>query len=34
MADELFLKDNLSGFVPTPIASDIIADVVRGSSVM
>jgi HK97 family phage major capsid protein len=34
MADTTYLKDNLSGFVPTPVASEIIADVVRGSSVM
>lgn len=32
--DKLYLKDNLTGFVPTPIASDIIADVTRGSSVL
>ena len=29
-----YLKDNLQGFVPKPIAADIIADIVRGSSVM
>ncbi|MBQ9364837.1 MAG: phage major capsid protein [Schwartzia sp.] len=34
MADTKYLKDNLSGFVPTPTASDIIAAVTRGSSVM
>lgn len=34
MADSTYLKENLQGFVPTPIATDIIADVVRGSSVM
>ncbi|GAA0218080.1 hypothetical protein [Selenomonas dianae] len=34
MADMLYLKENLQGFVPTPTASEIIADVVRGSSVM
>lgn len=34
MADTTYLKDNLTGFVPTPIAAEIIADVVRGSSVM
>ena len=34
MADTLYLKENLQGFVPTPTASEIIADVVRGSSVM
>ncbi len=34
MADEKYLKDNLTGFVPTPIASDIIGEVTRGSSVM
>ena len=34
MADTVYLKDQLSGFVPTPIAQDIIADVTRGSSVM
>jgi len=34
MADTIYLKDNLSGFVPKPIAQDIIADVTRGSSVM
>lgn len=34
MADTTYLKENLQGFVPTPTASEIIADVVRGSSVM
>lgn len=34
MADTNFLKDNLQGFVPTPTAAEIIADVVRGSSVL
>lgn len=34
MADTTYLKDNLQGFVPTPVANDIIADVVRGSSVL
>ena len=34
MADSTYLKENLQGFVPTPIATDIIADVARGSSVM
>lgn len=34
MADELYLKDNLSGLVPTPTASEIIAEVTRGSSVL
>lgn len=34
MADSTYLKENLQGFVPTPIATEIIADVVRGSSVM
>lgn len=34
MADTNYLKDNLQGFVPTPTASEIIADVVRGSSVL
>lgn len=34
MADTTYLKDNLQGFVPTPVAADIIADVVRGSSVL
>ena len=33
-ADTGYLKDNLQGFVPKPIAADIIADIVRGSSVM
>ena len=34
MADTTYLKENLQGFVPTLTASEIIADVVRGSSVM
>ena len=34
MADTTYLKDNLSGFVPKPIANEIIADVVRGTCVM
>ena len=34
MADTTYLKENLQGFVPTPTAAEIIADVVRGSSVM
>lgn len=34
MADSNFLKDNLQGFVPSPIAQNIIADVTRGSSVL
>lgn len=34
MADTTYLKDNLQGFVPTPVAADIIANVVRGSSVL
>ena len=33
-ADTDFLKDNLQGFVPKPIAEDIIGDVTRGSSVL
>lgn len=33
-SDTGYLKDNLQGFVPKPIAADIIADIVRGSSVM
>ena len=34
MADSVYLKDNLTGFVPKPIATDIIADVTRGSSIL
>ncbi len=34
MADTTYLKDNLTGFVPTPTAVDIIRDVTRGSSVL
>ena len=34
MGDTTYLKENLQGFVPTPTAAEIIADVVRGSSVM
>lgn len=34
MADTTYLKDNLTGFVPTPTAADIISDVTRGSSVL
>ena len=34
VSDTGYLKDNLQGFVPKPIAADIIADIVRGSSVM
>ena len=33
-SDTGYLKDNLQGFVPKPNAADIIADIVRGSSVM
>ena len=33
-ADTDFLKDNLRGFVPSPIATDIIADVTRGSTIL
>lgn len=33
-AKNTFLKDNLQGFVPNPIAQDIIADVTRGSSIL
>ena len=33
-SDTGYLKDNLQGFVPKPIAASIIADIVRGSSVM
>lgn len=32
--DTVFLMNNLQGFVPSPIATDIIKQVVRGSSVM
>lgn len=32
--DELFLKDNLKGFVPHPMANEIIKDVVRGSAIL
>ena len=34
MSDSTYLKENLEGFVPKPIANDIIADVTRGSTVM
>ena len=34
MSDTQYLKDNLQGFVPKPIAQDIIADVTRGSSIL
>ena len=34
MADTTYLKDNLTGFVPTPTAAEIIKDVTRGSSVL
>ena len=34
MADTTFLKDNLTGFVPTEQAADIMKDVARGSSVL
>ena len=34
MADTTYLKENLQGFVPTSTASEIITDVVRGSSVL
>ena len=34
MADTTYLKDNLTGFVPTPTAAEIISDVTRGSSVL
>lgn len=34
MADTLYLKDNLQGFVPTETASEIIKDVARGSSIL
>ena len=33
-AANTYLKDNLSGFVPTPTATDIIQEVTRGSSVL
>lgn len=32
--DTTYLKENLTGFVPKPQASEIIADVTRGSSIM
>lgn len=34
MADSLFLKDNLAGFVPEEQATEIIKDVARGSSIL
>ena len=34
MADTLYLKENLQGFIPVDIAAEIIAAVTRGSSVM
>lgn len=34
MADNLFLKDNLTGFVPVEQAQEIIKDVARGSSIL
>lgn len=34
MADTNYLKDNLTGFVPTPTAVEIIKDVTRGSSIL
>lgn len=34
MADNLFLKDNLQGFIPSEKANEVIADVVRGSSIL
>jgi len=34
MADTQYLKENLTGFVPTEKAADIIADTVRGSSIL
>lgn len=34
MANESILSSNLSGFIPVPVATEIIADVTRGSSVM
>lgn len=33
-ADQSYLKDNLTGFVPTEKASEIVKDVVRGSSIL
>ena len=33
-AANTYLKDNLTGFVPTPTATEIIQDVTRGSSVL
>lgn len=34
MPDTKYLKDNLTGFVPTPTAAEIIQDVTRGSSIL
>jgi len=34
MADEKYLKDNLTGFVPVELAAEIIKDVARGSSIL
>lgn len=34
MADNLFLKDNLTGFVPVEQATEIMKDVARGSSIL
>ena len=34
MADNLFLKDNLAGFVPVEQATEIMKDVARGSSIL
>ncbi len=34
MPDTNYLKDNLTGFVPTPTAVEIIKDVTRGSSIL
>ncbi|MGY0372481.1 phage major capsid protein [Clostridium sp. JNZ J1-5] len=34
MADTIFLKDNLVGFVPTQVSGEIMKDVARGSSVL
>lgn len=34
MADTTYLKENLQGFVPTPIATEIVKDVIRGSSIL
>ena len=34
MADTLYLKDNLAGFVPVELAAEIIKDVARGSSIL